>query len=78
MIRKNLNKHTMEENIFQQIGREYVERRMEIEENWQFEFDTTENRKKKQVQIDEVDRIYKEKLREKKIEHILYDTIFRQ
>jgi hypothetical protein len=66
------------DDIVQQIGREYVEKRMEIEETWQFEFDTNENRKRKQVQIDEVDRMYREKLREQKIEHILYDTIFRK
>jgi hypothetical protein len=66
------------EDVVQQIGREYVEKRMEIEEIWQFEFDTSKNRKLKQVQIDEIDRIYKEKLREQKIEHILYDTVLRK
>lgn len=66
------------EDVVQQIGREYVEKRMEIEGIWQFEFDTSKNRKLKQVQIDEIDRIYKEKLREQKIEHILYDTILRK
>lgn len=66
------------EDIVQKIGREYVEKRMEIEESWQYEFDTVQNRLAKQQQIDEVDKIYKEKLREKKIEHILNDTIFRQ
>jgi hypothetical protein len=66
------------DDIVQQIGREYVEKRMEIEETWQWEFDTDENRKRKQIKIDEVDRMYREKLREQKIEHILYDTIFRK
>lgn len=66
------------EDIVQQIGREYVEKRMEIEENWQYEFDTFENRKMKQIEIDKVDRIYKQKLREQKIQHILHDTIFGQ
>jgi hypothetical protein len=66
------------DDIVQQIGREYVEKRMEIEETWHREFDTEMNRKRKQTQIDEVDRVYKEKLRQQKIEHILYDTIFRK
>jgi hypothetical protein len=77
MTKKN-SKMNKIDDIVQQIGREYVEKRMEIEETWQFEFDTNENRKRKQVQIDEVDRMYREKLREQKIEHILYDTIFRK
>ena len=64
------------EKSVQEIGREYVERRKEIEETWQFEFDTVQNRLLKQQQIDEVYRFYREKLREKKIEHILNDTIF--
>lgn len=66
------------EDIVQKIGREYVEKRKEIEEIWQFEFDTIQNRLAKQQQIDEVEKLYKEKLREKKIEHILNDTIFRK
>jgi hypothetical protein len=66
------------EEIVQKIGREYVEKRMEIEETWQWEFDTQQNRVAKQQQIDEVEKTYKEKLREKKIEHILNDTIFRK
>jgi hypothetical protein len=66
------------EDIVQKIGREYVEKRKEIEEIWQFEFDTNQNRLAKQQQIDEVEKLYKEKLREKKIEHILNDTIFRK
>ena len=66
------------EKIVQEIGREYVEARKEIEESWQFEFDTQQNRMAKQNQIDEVNRSYKERIREKKIEHILNDTIFRK
>ena len=66
------------EKIVQEIGREYVEARKEIEESWQFKFDTQQNRMAKQYQIDEVNRVYKEKIREKKIEHILNDTIFRK
>ena len=63
------------EKSVQEIGREYVERRKEIEETWQFEFDTVQNRLLKQQQIDEVDRFYREKLREKKIEHILKEVL---
>jgi hypothetical protein len=66
------------EKIVQSIGREYVEKRKQIEESWQYEFDTVQNRIAKQQQIDEVDKLYKERLREKKIEHILNDTIFRK
>jgi hypothetical protein len=64
------------EELVQQIGREYVKKRMEIEEIWQFEFSTEQNMKQKQYQIEQVERDYKEKLRETKIEHILNDTIF--
>lgn len=63
------------EELVQQIGREYVEKRMEIEVLYQYEFDTTKNREAKQHMIDEVERSYREKLREKKIEHLFNDTI---
>jgi hypothetical protein len=59
----------------QKIGREYVEQRKSIEEQWMWEFDTERNRSIKQQQIDQVEREFREKLRHRKIEHILNDTV---
>lgn len=77
MIKKNSksNMKSLEESV-KEIGRKYVEQRMEIEQRFLFEFDTAETRNMMNHMIKECEKSYKEELREKKIEHLLDDTIF--
>jgi hypothetical protein len=68
---------SIEESV-KEIGRKYTEQRKEIAERFQFEFDTEENRKIMNEQIKECETEYIKELRQKKIEHLLNDTIFRR
>lgn len=79
MIKKNLknNMKSLEESV-KEIGRRYVQQRMEIEQRFLFEFDTKETRSMMNHMINECEKSYREELREKKIEHLLDDTIFRK
>jgi len=67
----------IEESV-KEIGRKYTEQRKEIAERFQFEFDTEQTRKKMNWMIDQCEKSYREELREKKIEHLLNDTILRK
>jgi len=67
----------IEESV-KEIGRKYTEQRKEIAERFQFEFDTEQTRKTMNYMIDECEKSYREELREKKIEHLLNDTILRK
>ena len=51
---------------------------MEIEQRFLFEFDTEKTRKTMSYMIEQCERLYKEELRQKKLEHLLDDTIFRK
>lgn len=62
----------------EKIGRKYTQRRKEIAERFQLEFNTEKTRRNMNSMIDECDKSYREELREKKIEHLLDDTIFRK
>jgi hypothetical protein len=66
------------EKIVEKIGRDYVHQRMLIQQSFQYEFDTPEKRKLMDVQIAECQKVYRENLREKKLEHLLNDTILRK
>ncbi len=79
MIKKNSksNMKSLEETV-KEIGRRYVEQRKEIAIQWQFEFDTKENREIMNNQIRQLENSYKEELRQKKLEHLLDDTLFRK
>jgi hypothetical protein len=66
------------EECVKEIGRKYTEQRKEIAERFQFEFDTKETRKMMNHMIDQCEKSYREELREKKIEHLLNDTILRK
>jgi hypothetical protein len=66
------------EDCVREIGRKYTEQRKEIAERFQFEFDTEQTRKTMNYMIDECEKSYREELREKKIEHLLNDTILRK
>jgi hypothetical protein len=79
MIKKS-SKSNMKslEEIVNEIGRRYVEQRMEIEQRFLFEFDTEKTRKTMSYMIEQCERLYKEELRQKKLEHLLDDTIFRK
>lgn len=66
------------EEIIKEIGRKYVVKRKQIASKWQWEFDTEENRKIMNEQIKECENEYVKELRQKKIEHLLNDTIFRR
>jgi len=68
----------MIDEVLQEIGRRYVEKRKQIAVNWQWEFDTEENRKIMNEQIKECETEYIKELRQKKIEHLLNDAIFRR
>ena len=68
---------SIEESV-KEIGRKYTEQRKEIAERFQFEFDTEETRKMMNHMIDQCEKSYREELREKKIEHLLNDTILRK
>jgi hypothetical protein len=67
----------IEESV-KEIGRKYTEQRKEIAERFQFEFDTEQTRKTMNWMIDQCEKSYREELREKKIEHLLNDTILRK
>jgi len=79
MIKKNSksNMKSLDETV-KEIGRRYVEQRKEIAIQWQFEFDTKENREIMNNQIKQLENSYKEELRQKKLEHLLDDTLFRK
>ncbi len=79
MIKKSSksNMKSLEETV-KEIGRRYVEQRKEIAIQWQFEFDTKENREIMNNQIRQLENSYKEELRQKKLEHLLDDTLFRK
>jgi predicted GIY-YIG superfamily endonuclease len=79
MIKKNSKSDmkSLEETV-KEIGRRYVEQRKEIAIQWQFEFDTKENREIMNSQIKQLENSYKEELRQKKLEHLLDDTLFRK
>ena len=62
MIKKNLKSNMSLDETVKEIGRRYVEQRKELAIQWQFEFDTKE----------------KEEIRQKKLEHLLDDTLFRK
>jgi hypothetical protein len=67
----------IEESV-KEIGRKYTEQRKEIAERFQFEFDTEQTRRTMNWMIDQCEKSYREELREKKIEHLLNDTILRK
>ena len=66
------------EETVKEIGRKYTEQRKEIAERFQFEFDTEQTRRTMNWMIDQCEKSYREELREKKIEHLLNDTILRK
>jgi hypothetical protein len=66
------------EEVLLEISRKYVGKRQEIATNWQWEFNTPENREIMNKQIRECEMEYIVELRQKKIEHLLNDTIFRR
>jgi hypothetical protein len=68
---------SIEESV-KEIGRKYTEQRKEIAERFQFEFDTEQTRRTMNWMIDQCEKSYREELREKKIEHLLNDTILRK
>jgi len=76
MIKKNSknNMKSLEETV-NEIGRKYVEQRMEIEQRFLFELDTEKTRKTMNYMIEECEKSYKEELRQKKLEHLLNDTL---
>lgn len=66
------------DQVVQEIGRSYTKKRIELSERFRFEFDTPEKRQIMNEHISELDKQYRQQVREKKIEHILNDTIFRK
>jgi len=60
------------------IMEKYIETRKELISNWTYEFDTEDNRKIMNYQIKEIDNYYITKLREKKLDILLNDTIPRK
>ena len=68
---------SIEESV-KEIGRKYTEQRKEIAERFQSEFDTEQTRRTMNWMIDQCEKSYREELREKKIEHLLNDTILRK
>jgi hypothetical protein len=65
-------------DIVQSIGRKYTEQRKEIAERFRFEFNTEETQKAMNYMIEQCEKVYREEIREKKIEHLLNDTILRK
>jgi len=59
------------EQVVQEIGRSYTRKRIELSERFKFEFDTPNSRKIMDEHISELDKQYRQQVREKKIEHIL-------
>lgn len=78
MIKKNLKNNMSIDETVKEIGRRYVEQRKELAIQWQFEFNTEENREIMNSQIKQLENSYKEELRQKKLEHLLDDTLFRK
>ena len=78
MIKKNLKSNMSLDETVKEIGRRYVEQRKELAIQWQLEFDTKENREIVNSQIKQLENSYKEELRQKKLEHLLDDTLFRK
>ena len=78
MIKKNSKSNMSLDETVKEIGRRYVEKRKELAIQWQFEFDTKENREIMNSQIKQLENSYKEELRQKKLEHLLDDTLFRK
>ena len=68
---------SIEESV-KEIGRKYTKQRKEIAERFQVEFDTEQTRRTMNWMIDQCEKSYREELREKKIEHLLNDTILRK
>jgi hypothetical protein len=68
---------SIEESV-KEIGRKYTEQRKEIAERFQFEWNTEQTRRTMNLMIDQCEKSYREELREKKIEHLLNDTILRK
>jgi len=68
---------SIEESV-KEIGRKYTEQRKEIAERFQCEWNTEQTRRTMNWMIDQCEKSYKEELREKKIEHLLNDTILRK
>ena len=79
MIKKN-SKSSMRsfEKEVQEIEKKYVYQRKLLAETWMFEFDTDQNRKIMNNQIQELEKNFRNDLRNKKIELLLDDTIFRK
>lgn len=65
-------------DIVENRGRKYVQDRLEIEQKWQFEFDTFENREEMNNAIEICKQEYHIDIRNTKIDHLLNDTIFRK
>lgn len=59
------------EQVVQEIGRSYTRKRIELSEMFKFEFDTPKKRQIMNEHISELDKQYRQQVREKKIEHIL-------
>jgi|688.fasta_scaffold1879772_1 hypothetical protein len=59
------------DEVVNEIGRSYTKQRIALNEMWKFEFDTPHKRKIMNEQISELDKQYRQQIREKKIEHIL-------
>ncbi len=66
------------EETVKEIGRKYTEQRKEIAERFANEWNTEQTRRTMNWMIDQCEKSYKEELREKKIEHLLNDTILRK
>ena len=66
------------DQVVQEIGRSSTKKRIELSDRFRFEFDTPEKRQIMNEHISELDKQYRQQVREKKIEHILNDTIFRK
>ena len=59
------------DQIVNEIGRSYTQKRIALNQMWKFEFDTPDRRKIMNDQISELDKQYRQQIRDKKIEHIL-------
>jgi len=66
------------EEVLLEISRKYIDKRQEIALNWKWEFNTPENREIMNKQIRDCEMDYILEIRQKKIEHLLNDTIFRR
>lgn len=59
------------DQVVNEIGLNYTRKRFELSKKFQFEFDTEQKRKVMNEQISELDKQYRQQVREKKIELIL-------